>query len=87
MRVAAIDDIHGNLPALEAVFHEIAQTDAELVVVGGDVVAGASHVKHLLQLAITLRSTGESVTASRPAGAQIIVVEDGSTQGRSCHPD
>jgi putative phosphoesterase len=40
MRVAAIYDIHGNLPALEGVLHDIAQSDVDLVVVGGDVVAG-----------------------------------------------
>jgi putative phosphoesterase len=37
MRVAALYDIHGTLPALEAVLEEL---DAELVVVGGDVATG-----------------------------------------------
>jgi putative phosphoesterase len=37
MRVAALYDIHGNLPALDAVLEEL---DAELVVVGGDVAPG-----------------------------------------------
>jgi predicted phosphodiesterase len=40
MRVAALYDIHGNLPALEAVLQEIAQANVELLVVGGDVVTG-----------------------------------------------
>lgn len=40
MPVAAIYDIHGNLPALEAVLHDIVQAGAEQIVVGGDVVAG-----------------------------------------------
>jgi putative phosphoesterase len=40
MRVAAIYDIHGNLPALEAVLEEIRQAEVDLVVVGGDVVSG-----------------------------------------------
>jgi len=40
MRVAAIYDIHGNLPALEAVLQAVRQAEAELVVVGGDVVPG-----------------------------------------------
>jgi putative phosphoesterase len=39
-RVAAIYDIHGNLPALEAVLQEIAAADVDYIVVGGDVVAG-----------------------------------------------
>ena len=40
MRVAAIYDIHGNLPALEAVLQEIAQEHVDQVVVGGDVLPG-----------------------------------------------
>lgn len=40
MRVAAIYDIHGNLPALEAVLQEIRRAKAELIVVGGDVLPG-----------------------------------------------
>ena len=37
-RVAALYDVHGNLPALEAVLVEVA--DAELIVAGGDLVGG-----------------------------------------------
>ena len=37
VRIAALNDIHGNLPALEAV---LAELDTDLVVVGGDVAAG-----------------------------------------------
>ncbi len=40
MRVAAIYDIHGNLPALEAVLADIRAASLDLVVVGGDVVPG-----------------------------------------------
>ena len=40
MRVAALYDIHGNLPALEAVLEDVARTGADRVVVGGDVVPG-----------------------------------------------
>jgi putative phosphoesterase len=40
MRVAAIYDIHGNLPALEAVLEEIRKVGVDRVVVGGDVVPG-----------------------------------------------
>jgi putative phosphoesterase len=40
MRVAALYDIHGNLPALEAVFEELRQAEVDHVVVGGDVVPG-----------------------------------------------
>jgi putative phosphoesterase len=40
MRVAAIYDIHGNLPALEAVLQDIRQSEVDFVVVGGDVFPG-----------------------------------------------
>ncbi|MFN8423738.1 MAG: metallophosphoesterase family protein [Anaerolineae bacterium] len=40
MRVAALYDIHGNLPALEAVLDEVRRADVDAIVVGGDVVLG-----------------------------------------------
>lgn len=40
MRVAALYDIHANLPALEAVLLDLRQADADQIVVGGDVVPG-----------------------------------------------
>lgn len=38
--IAALYDIHGNLPALEAVLLEIAREQVEQIVVGGDVLPG-----------------------------------------------
>jgi len=40
MRVAAIYDIQGNLPALEAVLEQLRQAQVDQVVVGGDVLPG-----------------------------------------------
>jgi predicted phosphodiesterase len=40
MRIAALYDIHGNLPALEAVLRDVRQAEVDQVVVGGDVVPG-----------------------------------------------
>lgn len=40
MRVAALYDIHGNLPALEAVLDAIREAGVDEIVVGGDVVPG-----------------------------------------------
>jgi putative phosphoesterase len=40
MRVAAIYDVHGNLPALEAVLREVRLAEVDFVVVGGDIVPG-----------------------------------------------
>ena len=39
-RVAAIYDVHSNLPALQAVLAELQSINPDLIVVGGDVVAG-----------------------------------------------
>lgn len=39
-RVAVLADVHGNLPALEAVLVEVARADVNRVVLAGDVVWG-----------------------------------------------
>jgi putative phosphoesterase len=56
-RVTAIYDVHGNLPALEAVLADLRGVDPDLVVVGGDVVAGPMPVEVLDRLV----ALGESV--------------------------
>jgi predicted phosphodiesterase len=40
VRVAAIYDIHGNAPALDAVLEQIAEAEPDVVLVGGDSAAG-----------------------------------------------
>ena len=55
MRVAALYDVHGNLPALEAVLVEAAEAD--LIVVGGDVVGGPFPAETLERL----RAEGDRV--------------------------
>lgn len=40
MRIAALYDVHGNLPALEAVLREVRQADVDRIVIGGDVLPG-----------------------------------------------
>jgi predicted phosphodiesterase len=40
MRVAALYDIHGNLPALDAVLAEVREARVDAIVVGGDVLPG-----------------------------------------------
>lgn len=58
MRVAAIYDIHANLPALEAVLEDIRQTKVDLVVVGGDVLPGPmprETIKRLIELDIPVQ--------------------------------
>jgi Icc-related predicted phosphoesterase len=58
MRVAAIYDIHGNLPALEAVLQDIRQIGIDLIVVGGDVLPGPmvrETMEYLLALDIPVK--------------------------------
>ena len=50
-RIAAIYDVHGNLPALEAVLGDLERANPDLVVVGGDVVAGPMPAEVLDRLA------------------------------------
>ena len=40
MKIVALYDIHGNLPALEAVLKEVEQEHPDLILVGGDIVPG-----------------------------------------------
>jgi Icc-related predicted phosphoesterase len=47
MHAAALYDIHGNLPALEAVLQEIHQAEVDLVVVGGNVFPGPMSLESL----------------------------------------
>lgn len=58
MRIAAIYDVHGNLPALEAVLDDVAAEDFDGVVVGGDVLPGPMPVaclERLLALSLPTR--------------------------------
>jgi putative phosphoesterase len=58
VRVAAIYDIHGNLPALEAVLQDMRRAEVDQVVVGGDVVPGPMQnetLKALLDLTIPVQ--------------------------------
>jgi len=73
VRVAVLNDIHGNLPALNAVLHELRDARVDHVVVGGDVVPGPMCVETLARLredlgvpADFIRGNGEvAVSAAR----------------------
>src|SRR5687768_14171365 len=54
MKIAALYDIHGNLPALEAVLAEVRALSVDLVLVGGDVLPGPMPRETLM----TLRASG-----------------------------
>jgi len=51
MRIAVLCDIHGNLPALQAVLAEVEQAGVDLVIFGGDVAAGPMPVETIELLA------------------------------------
>jgi len=58
MRVAAIYDVHANLPAVEAVVEDIRQAGVNHIVVGGDVFPGPmpqETIRYLLDLDIPMR--------------------------------
>src|SRR5262245_32573478 len=75
MRVAAIYDIHANMPALEAVMQEIRQAGVDQVVVGGDVLPGPmprETLDYLLDLDIPVEyiyGNGERAVLAEMAGA------------------
>lgn len=57
-RVAALYDMHANLPALEAVLRDVRRAGADQIVVGGDVVPGpmpAETIERLLNLDVPVR--------------------------------
>ena len=75
MRVAALYDIHGNLPALEAVLALIRREGVDQIVVGGDVVPGPmprETLERLLAAEIPARfilGNGEVAVLAELAGA------------------
>src|SRR5216684_8574323 len=76
MRVAAIYDIHANLPALEAVLHDVRRAGVDQVVVGGDVLPGPmprETLECLLQLDIPtqfIQGNGDRVVLAQMRGAE-----------------
>src|SRR5438067_18229 len=76
MRFAALYDIHGNLPALEAVLRDIRQANVDQIVVGGDVVPGplpCEALRRLLDLDLPshfIHGNGELAILAQMAGAR-----------------
>ncbi len=82
MPVAAIYDIHGNLPALEAVIHEIMQAGGDQIVVGGDVVAGPmpretlDYLRNLSLPVHFIRGNADREIVAQMAGQEVGAVPD-----------
>ncbi|MDA2924395.1 metallophosphoesterase [Acidobacteria bacterium AH-259-L09] len=77
MRIAALYDIHGNLPALEAVLADIHRAGTDRVVVGGDVLPGPmprETLECLLGLSTPvefLRGNGETAVLAQMASREL----------------
>ena len=77
MRIAALYDIHGNLPALEAVVAEVRRAAVDAVVVGGDVLPGPMPRETLACLAALdvpvhyLRGNGDRVVCAERRGDDV----------------
>jgi putative phosphoesterase len=54
MRVAALYDIHGNLPALEAVLAEVEGEGVDAIVIGGDIASGPPRPREVVELVRSL---------------------------------
>ena len=74
MRVAALYDIHGNLPALNAVLHEVRDARVDRVVVGGDVFPGPlcnevlARLRELEMPVDFIRGNGETAVIAQKRG-------------------
>jgi predicted phosphodiesterase len=86
--VAVLCDIHGNLPALEAVLHEVRHADIDSVVIGGDLVPGPmprEALRCLLDFAVPVHfvhGNGElAVLAQMEASRTGVVRYWGTTSG------
>jgi diadenosine tetraphosphatase ApaH/serine/threonine PP2A family protein phosphatase len=81
MRLAALYDVHGNLPALEAVLAEVRRAGVDLVVIGGDVLPGPmprETLDALLDLDVPARfilGNGETAVLAEKAGQEVALPE------------
>ena len=84
MTVAALCDIHGNLPALDAVLADPAFARADVVVIGGDVAAGplpAEVLDRLAQLELPIRWVRGN------ADREVVASFDRGDTDASVHPE
>ena len=73
-RVAAIYDIHGNLPALEAVLSDLEPIEPGLLIVGGDVASGPMPAEVLDRLA-GLGTSSASFAATRIGKSFLLMIQ------------
>jgi putative phosphoesterase len=80
MKIAALYDIHGNLPALNALLAELKEAQPDLIVVGGDIVSGPMPAQTLERLS----QLGDQVRAIRGNGDRETVM---AFDGQPLSPD
>ncbi|MEP7104286.1 MAG: metallophosphoesterase family protein [Chloroflexota bacterium] len=76
--MAAIYDVHGNLPALEAVLMEVEREHPDVVVFGGDMAAGWFPVEVLERL----RKVANAQFVAGNCEREMILIFDGDSPGR-----
>ena len=90
MRIAALYDIHGNLPALDAVLADLRRAGVDQIVVGGDVLPGPMPAETLTRLQSLdlpvgfLRGNGDRETLEESPERPTRVPESARRQLRWC---
>lgn len=80
MKIAALYDIHGNLPALNALLEELQEVQPDLILVGGDIVSGPMPGQTLKRLC----ELGGQVRFIRGNGDREVVM---AYDGQPLHPN
>src|SRR6266536_2826955 len=81
MRVAALYDIHGNLPALEAVLHEVEREAPDLVVVGGDIASPGPMPRETLDRLLALQGRARFIRGN--TDRELVNHYDGTSMRRA----
>ena len=79
MRLAALYDIHGNLPALEAVLRDVRSAGVDAIVCGGDVVPGPMP-REVLEVLLNLEVPTTFICGN--GDREVLAIRAGSTSGR-----
>jgi putative phosphoesterase len=93
MRIAALYDIHGNLPALDAVLADVMRVGVDRIVVGGDVLPGPMPRETLARLSALdvptdyLRGNGDRETLSERSDRPSHLPESARQQLRWCRAE
>ncbi len=83
MKIAALYDIHGNLPALNAVLEELKEVQPDVIVVGGDIISGPMPGETLKRLS----QAGDHVRFIRGnADREVVMTFDGQPINRRYMP-